>query len=186
MGNVESFINILMPECFIKSGWTCTKTSASSHPSSVGRFGWRFLVDLGNLDLIPCTHDGSKGLVYLPAKKPWFTMKSNQMYIGKYTIPMHPMGYGKGTRHPSFLETQCFFPRPLGTLRRRWSDGVLLPAMGGYFHHEFWITGSLWLYQLYLSRYLCNVWLCIYLSLHIYISYGCTGIPTIGYISCFL
>ena len=66
-----------------------------------------------------------------------FTMKSNQMCIGKYTIPMHLMGYGKGTKHPLSLETQCFFPRPLGTLRHRWSDGVLVPAMGGYFHHEF-------------------------------------------------
>ena len=76
------------------------------------------------------------------------------------------MGYGKGTRHPSFLETQCSFPRPFSTLRHRWSDGVLLPAMGGYFHHEFWKTGSLWLYQLYLSRYLCMI---VYRSVSSYI-----------------
>ena len=65
--------------------------------------------DLANLDGFR-THDGSMGLVYLPTVT--ITYHKNQPNVGKYTSPMDPMGYGRGTKHPLLLEASFFFPRP--------------------------------------------------------------------------
>lgn len=165
-----------MPECFIKSGWTCTKTSG------FGRFGWRFLLDLAIwMDSVPRTDPW--GLVDLPAFSIIYHEKQPNVYRLK-NPSQASYGVWKGNETSFVFGNSVFLPATLGTLRHRWSDGVLVPAIGGYFHMNFEkqvLYG--YISCIYLDIY---VWLCIYLSLQIYTSYGCTGIPTIGYSSCLL